>query len=81
MQAYRFLMDAGANALVAGRSECRRFRARMPAMIAHSLSAKKAWFEDCAAPVSLPGGSPEPDRMNGIGVRRVHADARMGERH
>lgn len=48
MQAYRFLilMDAGADALVAGRSECRRFRARMPAMIAHSLSAKKAWFED-----------------------------------
>ena len=46
--------------------ECRRFRARMPAMIVHSFSAEKAWFEDYAAFVSLLGGSPELDRMSEI---------------
>lgn len=46
--------------------ECKRFRARMPAMIVHSFSAEKAWFEDYAALVSLLGGSPELDRMSEI---------------
>ena len=46
--------------------ECKRFRARMPAMIVHSFSAEKAWFEDYAAFVSLLGGSPELDRMSEI---------------
>jgi len=48
--------------------ECKRFRARMPAIIVHLFSAEKAWFEDYAAFVSLLGGSPELDRMSEVDV-------------
>jgi hypothetical protein len=43
--------------------ECKRFRADAAAMIVHSFSPEKAWFEDYVAFAEALGVSPEPDRM------------------
>ena len=48
--------------------ECRRFRARIPAMIVHSFSPEKAGFDDYKAFVDTLGGSPESDEMSEVMV-------------
>ena len=48
--------------------ECKRFRAQTPAMIVHSFSPEKAWFEDYRAFVAALGGSPELDRMTEVNI-------------
>ena len=48
--------------------ESKRFRAQTSAMIVHSFSPEKAWFEDYTAFVAALGGSSEPDRMTEVQV-------------
>ena len=46
--------------------ERRLFRGQAPAMIVHSFSPEKAWFEDYGAFVDVLGGRAEPDRMTEV---------------
>ena len=48
--------------------ECKRFRAQTAAMIVHSFSPEKEWFEDYTAFVTALGGSPKPERMSEVQV-------------
>lgn len=56
------LLHRAASAII----ECKRFRGRTPAMIVHSFSPEKKWFEDYSVFVGELGGASEPDRMTEV---------------